>query len=98
MFERATNLAAEVHLSKVLIDGLRLTGDLSDIDRIDLAVKATDHLRQLGTHPAIAVVGNPPTFNGLAVLAAQSIGAEIQLFPNVPEAVEWLNKTLGRWR
>jgi len=93
IFERLANLAAESQLLKILFEGLLLTGDLPDIDRINLAVKTTDYLKQLGIHPTIAVVGNPPTFNGLAVLAAQSVGADVQLFPGIQDAIEWLNQS-----
>lgn len=95
MFEQVADLAVDRRVSKILLDGLLLTGELSDIDRINLAVKTTDYLRQLGIHPAIAVVGNPPTFNGLAVFAAQSVGADVRLFSTIQEAMEWLGGVRG---
>ena len=96
-FEQTTTLAKDKGISKILFDGRFLSGDLSDVQRINLAVKATDHLRQIGTHPTIAVAGNPPTHNGLAALAMQSIGADVQLFSELREANDWLNKSLHLW-
>jgi hypothetical protein len=99
MMQQITNLAKEKGLSKILVDGRFLTGALSDLERFDLAVKTTDHLREIGTHPTIALVGGPPTSNGLAAMAAQAIGQDVRLFPSIQEAIEWLNQPpMDLWR
>jgi hypothetical protein len=99
MMQEITNVAKEKGLSKILVDGKVLTGDLSDLERINLAVKTADHLKDIGTSPVIAVVGNPPTFNGLAVLAAQSVGADVQLFREIKEGIDWLSRSpVDLWR
>ena len=96
-FEEIFDLAEDKKVSTILFDGRRLTGDLSDLERIDLAVRATEYLRALEIHPAIAVVGAAPTFNGLSILAAQSIGTDVQLFPELQTAHEWLNNSPNLW-
>ena len=93
LFEQVAELAAEKRASKILVDARFLSGDLPAVERIRLAVKGTDHLAHLGIHPSIAIVGHPPACNGLAVIAAQSIGADIQLFSNIQAAIEWLDKS-----
>jgi hypothetical protein len=64
-----------------------------------LVVKQTDYQRQLGTHPSIAMVGHPPTCNGLLVMAAQSVGQDVRMFPSIQEAIDWLNRSpVDLWR
>ena len=50
------------------------------------------YVAQLGTNPKIAFVGVWPTMNGFAVRVAQNRDAVVELFRNVPEALEWLDK------
>jgi len=91
LFEQATNLAAAKGISRILVDGRLLTGDLSTADRRELAVKGTEHLAQLGTKLNIAFVGHPPTFNGLGALGGRELGApDFRLFPGISEALAWL--------
>jgi hypothetical protein len=37
MFEHALQLAAEKRVSKIILDGLLLSGELTDLERFDLA-------------------------------------------------------------
>jgi len=80
-----------------LLDLNHLYGDLTPIERIDLAVKGLGDFTKLGIHPIVAVVG--ATSNGLAVIAAQSLGADVEMFPSIEKAIEWLNKSPAElWR
>lgn len=91
--EQAGDLAIERRVSKILIDQRFLWGELPAIERIEVAVRGTDYMAELGIHPTVAVVGHPPTCNGLAVIAAQTLGADVRLFSTIPEALKWLNES-----
>ena len=95
--EQLASLLAEQRTSKILLDVRSLSGELQAIERIGLAVEGSAHASKLGIRPIVAVVG--PSDNGLGVTAAQSLGADIELFTSIQEAVEWLNKSpADLWR
>ena len=89
--EQLASLLAEKRVSKILLDVRYLSGELQAIERIDLAVEGTGYASKLGIHPTVAVVG--PSNNGLGVIAAQSLGADVELFTDIQEAIEWLNRS-----
>jgi hypothetical protein len=92
MFEQIAITAAERQLSKVLIDGRLISGELSIEQREELSARAADYLVKLGTSPSIAIVGHPPTVNGLGAAAVRSRGFNLRVFPSILEAVEWLSE------
>ena len=95
--EQLASLLAERRVSKILLDVRHLSAALEAIERIGLAVEGTGHASKLGIHPIVAIVG--PSDNGLGVIAAQSLGADIELFTGIHEAIEWLNKSqVDLWR
>ncbi|HKT47131.1 MAG TPA: hypothetical protein VJP87_06360 [Candidatus Acidoferrales bacterium] len=95
--EQLASLLAERRVGKILLDVRHLSADLEAIERVGLAVEGMGHASKLGIHPVVAVVGRSD--NGLGVTAAQSLGADIELFTGIQEAVEWLNKSpVDLWR
>jgi hypothetical protein len=91
-FNQAFDVAAQKRVDKLLINALAVAGTLSTLERYELGVKVTAHITQLRTNPKVAFVGVLPTVDGFAVRVAQSRDVFVELFRNVPEAVEWLGK------
>jgi hypothetical protein len=92
LFNQAFDVAAQKRVDKLLINALAVAGTLSTLERYELGVKVTAHITQLRTNPKVAFVGVLPTVDGFAVRVAQSRDVFVELFRNVPEAVEWLGK------
>ena len=84
--------AAERQAQKILVDCLAVGGTLSTIDRYDIALQSMQHLRELGIHVQVALVGSPPAVDGFGLLVANNIGLLGLLFPNVDEARNWLKR------
>ena len=97
ILEQVANEAAQQGVSKILLDLKHLDGDLTPIERINLAVKGLDDITKLRINPIVAVVG--ATAKRLAVIAAQSLGADVEMFPSIEKAIEWLNRSPANlWR
>ena len=84
--------AARKGISKILIDGSRVTGGLSDAERVDIGERVADHINKLGPRLNVAIVGHRPTFSGLGVLAARGRGLNVMLFDNASDAIVWLKR------
>jgi len=74
MLKLTSSLAARKGISKILIDGCRVSGNLSAAQRVELGATLADHVSKLGATPRIAFVGHPPTFNGLAAVTSRGRG------------------------
>ena len=92
LFNQAFDVAAQKRVDKLLINALAVAGTLSTLERYALGVKVTAHITQLRTNPKVAFVGVLPTLDGFAVRVTQNRDVYVELFRNVPEAVEWLGK------
>jgi hypothetical protein len=92
LFNQAFDVAAQKRVDKLLINALAVAGTLSTLERYALGVKVTAHITQLRTNPKVAFVGVLPTVDGFAVRVTQNRDVYVELFRNVPEAVEWLGK------
>jgi hypothetical protein len=92
MLKLASSVAAKKGISKILIDGSRVTGTLSAVHRVELGENLGEHIGNLGGKPSVAFVGHPPTFNGLAVLAGRHKGINVMLFDNTSDAIAWLRR------
>ena len=84
------DLAAEKHAHKILVNTLAVDGTFSTMERYQLAVQVTDHLRQLEFSPRLAFVGLPPTSDGFGVRVGQNLNVCVELFPTVEQALRWL--------
>jgi hypothetical protein len=87
-----SNTAGRKGISKILIDGRRLTGTLSTAEREALGVRIADLANKLPAKPAVAFVGHPPSFNGLAMATARNRGVNIKLFDSTDEGIAWLRR------
>jgi hypothetical protein len=90
LLKLTTSRAAEKGISKILIDGRLVTGNLSTAEREALGAKLADHVAELGTTPSIAVIGHPPAFTGQAASVASDRGVNIELFESIPEGLAFL--------
>lgn len=97
LFEQQLRAAAQSNVSRLLIDGRFVTGTLSDAERIEIGEALADVANRFSPRPRVAVIGHAPTFNRLAVTIARRLGFDVELFENVPEALDWLrrDKPLG---
>ena len=87
------DMAAETHIHKVLVNTLAVNGTFSTMERYELAIQVTEHLRQIQFNPRIAVVGLPPASDGFAVRVAQNRNVCVEMFPSLEQALSWL----ARW-
>jgi hypothetical protein len=92
MLKLASSISARKGISKILIDGSRVTGTLSPADRVELGQRLADHIKKTGANPHVAFVGHPPTFNGLGVATSRTRGVNAMLFGSVPDALKWLRR------
>lgn len=93
ILKRLCDLAAEKQVHKILVNSLAVDGTFSTMERYQLAIQVTEHLRQLQFNPRIAFVGLPPTSDGFGVQVAQNRNVSVELFPSVEQAMRWL----ARW-
>ena len=96
LLKLTSSMAARKGISKILIDGSRVTGTLSTDERLEVAGKLVDHLNKLGANPSIVFVGHSPSYNGLGVAAARKRGVNIMLFDNIPDALARLRQRHSR--
>ena len=62
------------------------------MERYELAIQVTEHLRQLQFNPRIAFVGLP-RLGRIRVRVAQNRNVCVELFPRVEQSLSWL----ARW-
>jgi hypothetical protein len=79
-------------LRLILVDCSGLDGALSTRERFILGKSGVDYWSSRASKmiPKIAVVGKPPVIDGLGAVVASSGGIQVQTFPEVQEALEWL--------
>lgn len=95
-----TTMAAQKHISKILIDARLATGSLSADERVTLGAKLADHVKKLTTKESVAFVGYPPPFNRLGIDLARGRGVDVELFQSIPDALAWLGEdtSMPHWR
>ena len=54
------DMAAEKRVHKIVVNALAVDGTFSTMERYELAIQVTEHLRQIHFNPRIAYVGLPP--------------------------------------
>ena len=90
---KVRDVATERGFDKVLIDCVSLSGDLSSFERYELGRILAEHWQKgLSGTPKIAIVGTPPTINGFGALVASNRGFLAKTFPELPKALDWLNR------
>ena len=79
-------------LRLILVDCSGLDGEPSPRERFTIGKSGLSYWSSRASKmiPKIAVVGKPPVINGLGALVASDGGIQVQTFPEVREALEWL--------
>jgi len=90
LLKHVFNTAAEKGSNKILVDALGTDGQLSKIDRFQLGSLVAEHAGRLAILPRLAIVGKPPSVDGLAVRVAQNRGLSVEVFPSQQGALRWL--------
>jgi hypothetical protein len=90
LLKLASDEARENGVRKILIDCLALTGELSTLERYELAVEFKNYLTEKQFSPFLAIVGRPPTVNGFAVQVSKNREMAVEVLPNKEEATTWL--------
>jgi len=90
MLKTAFGEAARKAVSKILIDGSRVTGTLSAEERVELGTRLADQVKSRGLEPTVAFVGHAPTFDGLGVAAIRKQGVNLKMFESIPDGLAWL--------
>jgi hypothetical protein len=92
LLKQVFDTAAEKQVNKILVNNLSVEGDLSPLARYHLGVQVAEYLKQRKMNPRLAVVGKPPTTNGVAVGIIRNREVTGEVFSSVQDALEWLNK------
>jgi len=91
LYEEVCDTAIAQGYSKVLIDFVAVTGDLSLRERHALGRDAADYAQRNRMSLKIAVLGQEPTVNRVAVAVAQNRGLDVEAFSDRQRAVAWLH-------
>jgi hypothetical protein len=91
-FQQAIDTAKEKEVSKILVNTLAVNGELSTLERYDLATGVLAHARQREMNPKLAIVGKPPTTDGFAVRVGQNRNMNVEAFSEQPRALNWLSR------
>ena len=91
MLKTAVGMAVKRGISKILIDGSRMSGGLSAEERVELGTKLADHVKGRGAKPTVAFVGRAPTSDGLTVATIRNQGVNVKMFDSIPKGLAWLH-------
>jgi hypothetical protein len=92
LLKQVFDIAAEKQVNKILVNTLGVEGELAPLERYHLGVQVAEYLKQRQMHPRVAVVGEPPTTNGVAVGIVRNREVTAEVFPSEQEALIWLDK------
>jgi len=90
LYKEVCDTAVAQRYSKVLMDGVAVTGDLSLRERHALGRKAAEYERRHRMSLKIALLGQATTMNRVAVAVAQNRGLNIEAFSDRQRALDWL--------
>ena len=91
ILKQICDTALEKHLNRILIDGLGVQGVDSAIDRYTMGVTLVAYCGEHKLWPRLAVVGEPPVFDGFGGLVARNRGLVTKMFSKRKDAIEWLD-------
>jgi hypothetical protein len=91
-FKQAVDTAKAKQVSKILVNTLAAKGELSTLDRYDIATGVVEQARQREMNPKIAIVGKPPTMDGFGVRVGQNRNMNAEAFSAQQPALNWLNR------
>jgi len=92
LFKQVFDTAKQNQVSKILVNGLSVEGELSTLERYNLGIELMAYLKQHQLNPRLAVVGKPPAVDGFGVRVGQNRGLTTEVFSSQQEALHWLNK------
>jgi hypothetical protein len=95
LFKQACDIAKEKGTNKILVNGLAVDGELSVSERYRIGVEIAAYVKQRQMNTRLAIVGRPPTMNGLGVLVAQNRDLVTNAFSSQEEALNWLHAWPG---
>jgi hypothetical protein len=90
--KQAIDTAKEREVSKILVNTFAVNGELSTLQRYDLATGVLAHAKQREIHPILAMVGKAPTVDGIAVRVGQNRTLNAEAFSDQQEALNWLSR------
>jgi hypothetical protein len=90
LYKQAFDSAKQNGVSKILANGLAVEGELSTLERYDLAMELLAYSKQLGLEPRLAIVGKPPAVDGYGARVAQNRDLSTEVFSSQEEALRWL--------
>jgi hypothetical protein len=91
LHKQISDAAAERGFKKILFDCSAVTGEISVVERYQLGKTVAEHCLQRSMSPGIAVVGKPPTIDGLVARVAWNRGIFVETFSERQAAMRWLN-------
>src|SRR5215471_6687829 len=77
VFKKVIDTAIERRFDKALMDFLEVKGTLSDFDLYEIGKTMAEYCVSRSFYPRVAVIGNPPTVNGLGSQVASNLGTNI---------------------
>src|SRR5262245_52340955 len=93
VLQQICDTALQKELTRILVDALGAQGVVTTIDRYSLGVKLVTYCAEHKLWPRLAFVGQPPVIDGFGVLVAKNRGLNIERFPHLEEALEWVRCT-----
>ena len=90
LLKHICDTAAEKQTTKILLNGLAVSGGLSTLERYTLGVEIAPYLARSLKNAKFALVGKPPAMDGFGVLVGQNRGANAEIFSNEQAALDWL--------
>ncbi|HKN75652.1 MAG TPA: hypothetical protein VJW94_10780 [Candidatus Acidoferrum sp.] len=91
LFKQVFDTAKQNEANKILLNCLLVEGELSTIERYNLAIELAAYLKQRELSPRLAIVGKPPSVDGFGVRVSQNRGLSAEVFPSQQEALHWLD-------
>jgi len=90
VFKKVIDTAIERRFDKVLMDFLAVKGRLSEFDLYEIGKTMAEYCVSRSFYPRVAVIGNPPTVNGLGAQVASNRGLTSMTFSASQPALNWL--------
>ncbi len=90
IFKQAVDTAKKKEVSKILVNTLAVNGELSTLQRYDLATGVLAHAKQRKMNPNLAIVGKAPTVDGFGVRVGQNRNLNDEAFSGQQQALDWL--------
>ena len=90
-YKRGCDLLAEQGFDRLLVDTLAVEGELSTLERYELARTMAEYCKNRSINPKVAIVGEGPTVDGFGVRVASNQGIAVEMFSDPQLALAWLN-------